>query len=106
MALPVEPSDQARYSSGLYQWLVDREERAARLGGLPWTPEAPSYDGYPDRLAALRAGCALNLPVADLPKHARIGLDTGWVHRATVLPDGTIVLSVDNGRMWAAENGL
>ncbi len=35
------------------------------------------------------------MPVTDLPKHARIGLDSHVWNRATVEPDGTITLSVD-----------
>jgi hypothetical protein len=106
MARATEP-DQAHYSSGFYAWLVDREERAAARPGvaLPWTPEQPSYDGYPDRLAALRAGCAVNLPVSDLPKHARVGMDNHVWNRATVSPDSSITLSIDHGE-WLVENGI
>jgi hypothetical protein len=100
-------ADQARYSSGLYGWLREREELAAtRPGFVVSYPETgTSYSGSPDRLATLRAGCAINLPVGDLPPHARVGLDTHWWCRATVSPDGSITLSRDRGE-WAAENGV
>lgn len=108
MALPVEAADQARYSSGLYGWLLEREELAAtRPGFVLSNPDTgTSYSGLPDRLATLRARCAVNLPVSDLPRHARVGMYSNWVYRATVSPDGTIVLSVDDGHLWAAENGV
>jgi hypothetical protein len=108
MALPVEAADQTRYSSGLYGWLLEREEMAATRPGfvLSYPETGTSYSGLPDRLATLRAGCAINLPVGDLPPHARVGLDDHWPMRATVSPDGTIALNVDNGRLWAVENGL
>lgn len=99
--------DRLRYS-GLYAELADREERAAAThNGMLVNREAgTSYTGYPERLAAVRAGCSIDLPVGDLPPHARVGLDDQWCNRATVSPDGAITLSVDNGRLWAAENGV
>jgi hypothetical protein len=108
MARAMEAADQSRYSSGLYAWLVEREELAHRRPGrtLPWTPEQPSYTGLPDRLITLRAGCAINLPVGDLPKHARVGLDEHWWNRVVVAPDGTITPTNDDALLWAAENGL
>jgi hypothetical protein len=94
--------------TGLYALLADREERAAARPGfvLSNRETGTSYTGLPDRLATLRAGCAINLPVGDLPPHARVGMDTRWNHRATVSPDGTITLSIDTGQLWLAENGL
>jgi hypothetical protein len=108
MALPVEATDQARYSSGLYAWLAEREERAASHPGfvLPARDNGTAYHGYPDRLATLRAGCGLKIAVADLPAHARIGLASHWWNRATVSPDGTIALSDDDGHLWLTEEGL
>jgi hypothetical protein len=107
MARGVE-ANQACYSSGLYGWLYDREELAAtRPGFVVSYPETgTSYSGLPDRLARLRAGCAVSMCVGDLPPHVRVGLDTGWVHRATIAPDSSITLSVDDGHQWAAENGV
>jgi hypothetical protein len=107
MAQVPQTGGQARYSSGLYAWLVEREELAATRKGftLPWSAEQPSYTGLPDRLATLRAGCAINLAVCELPRHARAGLDTHWWCRAVVSPDGSIALSVDQGE-WLAEEGL
>jgi hypothetical protein len=99
--------DQARYSSGLYGWLRDREEQAAAAGGVLSYPETgTSYTGLPDRLARLRAGCSVSMCVGDLPPHARVGLDLGWVHRATVSPSGEVTLSVDDGHLWAAGEGV
>jgi hypothetical protein len=46
----------------------------------------------------------LELPVSDLPRHARIGLPNNWWNRVTVKPDSTIEPIVDEGA-WAAENG-
>jgi hypothetical protein len=54
----------------------------------------------PDRLATLRANCALNLAVCDLPKHARIGLDNHLWNRVIVEPDGTITLAEDDTLRW------
>ena len=105
------PNDagQARYVSGLYGWLAEREELAAtRPRFTLLNADGETYSGYrglPDRLATLRAGCAINLPVSDLPKYARIGLDNHWFNRVIVAPDGTITLRDDHGE-WAAENGL
>jgi len=106
--VPTNTSGTTRYSSGLYGWLVAREERAAiRSGYVLADPKTgTSYSGLPDRLATLRAGCAINLPVGDLPPHARVGLDHHWWNRATVSPDGSIALSVDDGSLWLAEQGL
>jgi hypothetical protein len=95
MAQVPQTGGQARYSSGLYAWLVEREELAATRKGFT----------LPDRLATLRAGCAINLAVCELPRHARAGLDTHWWCRAVVSPDGSIALSVDQGE-WLAEEGL
>jgi hypothetical protein len=87
--------------------LVEREELATTRPGfvLSYTETGTSYSGLPDRLATLRAGSAINLPVGDLPPHARIGLDTRWNHRATLAPDGSITLSGDHGE-WTIENGV
>jgi hypothetical protein len=106
--LPQNTAVPFRDISGLYAWLVEREELAATRPGfvLAYPETGTSYSGLPDRLATLRAGCAINLPVGDLPQHARVGMDTGWVHRATVSPDGTIELSIDNGLIWGIENGV
>jgi hypothetical protein len=99
-----------RYHSGLYEWLTAREELAATKPCFPLlNADGPGYGGYrgmPDRLATLRAGCALNLPVCDLPKHARIGLDNNWWNRVIVEPDGTITLAEEDALLWAAENGV
>ncbi|MCU1698259.1 MAG: hypothetical protein JWR34_4322 [Mycobacterium sp.] len=97
----------ARYSSGVYEWLADREERAAAAkdSTLPWTDEQPSYTGRPERLSKLRAGLAVNVAVSELPRYARLGLDGHWWNRATVEPSGAIELTIDAGE-WAAEQGL
>ena len=47
----------------------------------------------------------MNLPVSDLHRYARDGLDGHWWNRATVEPSGAIELTVDEGE-WAIENGL
>jgi hypothetical protein len=47
------------------------------------------YSGLPNRLKTLRAGCAINLPVSDLPKHARVGVEDHWWNRAVWCPRTT-----------------
>jgi hypothetical protein len=110
MAQVPQTAGRALYSSGLYDWLVSREELAATRPDFSLRKaDGESYSGYrglPDRLATLRAGCSINLPVCDLPKHARIGLDNHWWNRVIVSPDGTITLAKDDTLLWAAENGV
>jgi hypothetical protein len=104
--VPATAASQSRYSSGLYDWLLDREERSARSDFvLADRQTGTSYNGFPDRLATLRAGCAVNVAVGDLPPHVRFGLASHWWNRATVSPDGSIGLSNDQGE-WLRENGL
>jgi hypothetical protein len=95
------------YSSGLYAWLTAREELAATVPGFRLlNADGPGYGGdtgTPLRLVTLRVGGALDLPVSDLPRHARIGLDNNWWSRCTVEPDSTIVPTVDTGE-WAIED--
>jgi hypothetical protein len=52
-------------TSQLYGWLKQREERAywARGRTLAWTPEQPAYTGTDERLAALRCGEPVNVPL-------------------------------------------
>jgi hypothetical protein len=92
--------------SKVYVWPLEREQQAHQRPGctMPWTPEQPSYTGLLDRLATLRAGCAVNVAVSELPRYVRVGMDTRWWNRATVSPDGSITLTVDCGEC-AAENG-
>ncbi|MDT5413034.1 MAG: hypothetical protein QOG14_5254 [Mycobacterium sp.] len=56
-----------RYASGLYAELRDREERAAVVLG---DVAAGTYRGTPERLAAVRAGEPIDMPVGDLPRRA------------------------------------
>ena len=61
--------------SKLYDFLAAREEEAHQQPGyaLPWTPEQPSYDGTPERLAAFCRGEPVDVPVSALPAWARPG---------------------------------
>ena len=100
-----EPQSTGR--SKLYDFLVDREEQALAAGGaLGWLPEQPSYTGTPERLAALRAGEPVDLPLSALPAWARNGDVLHWTRRATVSADGTVAFRDDDGSAWLAENGL
>ena len=91
----------------LYQWLVDREERALAAGRtLVWSPDQPSYDGSPERLAALQRGEHIDLPASDLPPYARAGRRCRWRDRAVVDADGAVEFYDDDGSAWLAENGL
>ena len=87
--------------SSLYVWLLDREEDAGRRVGSP----PGSYDGRPERLAALRAGESVDLPAGDLPRWAIEGVEYHWWVRAIVDPDGSVEFAHDTGQ-WARENGV
>jgi len=96
--------------TGLYGFLVDREEEAHRQPGgvLPWKPGRPRYDSRPERLEAARAGQPIDLPLSELPSWARptdVDDRAGW-HRAVVAPGDTIAVYVDSGEMWLREAGL
>ena len=96
-----------RGDSSLYEWLLRREEEAARQGGsLPWTPEQPGYTGSAERLAALRAGEVVNIPAGALPRRLRADEVYSVWHRAVVSPAGLVRIEVDNGSLWLAEHGL
>ncbi|WP_273734177.1 hypothetical protein [Mycolicibacterium septicum] len=92
--------------SGLYGWLADREERAARHGFALSHGDSPSYRGSAERLAALRAGQPVNLRGVDLPPWARVGVAVRWWTRAVVRADGTVTYQDDDGSAWLAESGL
>jgi hypothetical protein len=53
----------------------------------------------------VRVKGALDLPVSDLPRHVRIGLDNHWWSRVMVQSDSTIVPTVDTGE-WAIAEGI
>ena len=91
----------------LYDWLLAREEEAHQQPGytLPWTLEQPSYDGTPQRLAALQRGEPVDLPVSALPAWARVGEKLHWWRRATVSAD-SVTFYDDDGSEWLTENGL
>ncbi len=92
-----------------------RQERTARLpdpgqgqsvSSLGCRPSDPSYDGTPERLAALQASQTVNLPLSALPPWARLDKTANRCRdRAVVSVDGTIVFVADTGE-WLAENGL
>lgn len=92
---------------GLYAWLRQREEQAHCQPDLtlPWTAERAGYTGTADRLAALRAGRPVNVPVSALPRWARPDGEVRWCDRAVVEPDSVRFVE-DDGRAWLAENGL
>ncbi|MGV0781464.1 hypothetical protein [Mycolicibacterium sp. XJ775] len=98
-------STRSRFS-GLYGWLADREERAARHGFALSPADQPSYTGSAERLAALRAGEPVNIRGCDLPPWARVGVVMRWWIRAVVAPDGTVTYGDDDGSRWLAEDGL
>lgn len=106
MARPSEDVGEGA-GSGLYGWLLRREEQAHGCAGLtlPWTAEQPSYTGTVDRLAALRAGRPVNVPVSALPSWARPVGEVRWWDRAIVEP-GSVRFVGDDGRRWIEENGL
>lgn len=93
--------------TALYAWLRQREERAhCQLDlTLPWTAEQSSYTGTVDRLAALRAGRPVNVPVSALPSWARPVGEVRWWDRAIVEP-GAVRFVGDDGSLWIEENGL
>lgn len=100
------PSSARSRFSGLYGWLADREERAARHGFALSQGDGPSYRGAPEQLAAFRAGEPVNIRAADLPPWARVGVAVRWWTRAVVQPDGTVTYHDDDGSRWMAENEL
>lgn len=67
---------------------------------------SPAYTGCDERLAALRAGRPVDVPVSALPRWARPGEELRWWRRATVSPDGTAAFYDDDGTAWLAEQGL
>jgi hypothetical protein len=102
---PTEAADQI---GAVYEWLLRREQQAYWSPGrtIRWTPEAPSYTGSDERLAVLRAGEPVNVPVWELPGWVRA--ERGkihWWHRAIVSADGAIEFVNDSGE-WLAESGL
>jgi hypothetical protein len=96
--------------TGLYAWLVDREEQAHERPActLPWTPEQPSYTGTPERLAAFRAGEPVALRAWDLPKWARGGERKEFLgnRRAVVWPDGSVQIRVTTAQEMLDDLGL
>jgi hypothetical protein len=97
----------ANTHTGLYAWLLAREDRAVANGGtLSNHDTGTSYDGTPERLACLRAGRPVNIAASDLPRSARADRGTlQWFHRAVVSPGGGVEFVDDNGE-WLAEQGL
>jgi hypothetical protein len=101
------PSDAQSRFAGLYAWRADREQRALAAGGkLPWTPEQPSYDATPERLAALQRGEPVDVQVSALPSWARVGEEPRWWRRVTVSADGSVEFWDDDGSAWLAENNI
>lgn len=97
---------QSRYT-GLYAWLADREQRALAAGGtLDWSPDQPSYDGTPERLAALQRGETVDVALSALPPWARVGQPLRWSRRAVVSADNAVTFHDDDGAAWLVENGL
>lgn len=94
--------------SGLYGWLLAREEqRAARYGRDYVAPEDGAVSRYPrQRLDALRAGRPVELKASDLPPWARQGVECRWWLRAVVSADDSVQFVEDDGRRWLQENGL
>lgn len=102
----VPSAAQSRYT-GLYAWLADREQRALAAGGtLDWSPDQPSYDGTPQRLAALQRGETVDVALSALPPWARDSEPVRWGRRALVDADGGIELYNDDGSAWLVEHGL
>jgi hypothetical protein len=102
-------NDDHSQDAPLYAWLLRREEDALWCPSrtLPWTPEQPSYTGRDERLAALRAGEPVDVPVSALPRWARAGEDLKrWWRRATVSPHGAVTFWDDDGSAWLQENEL
>jgi hypothetical protein len=101
------PEVSSEQSSPLYAWLLRREQEAHERPGLtlPWTQQQPSYTGSPATLEALRNGQPVDVSVSALPKWAREGEQLTWTRRATVSPDGAVVLR-DDAAAWMGEQGL
>jgi hypothetical protein len=91
-------------SSGLYGWLLSREEEAARTGYAK--DGFKVYRHSPERLDELRAGRPINIRASDLPKWARVGMECHWWDRAVVGPDDTVRFEVDDGHWALQEMGL
>jgi hypothetical protein len=91
-------------SSGLYGWLLSREEEAARTGFVK--DGFKVYRHSPDRLAELQAGRPINIRASDLPKWATVGMECHWWDRAVVGPDDVVRFEVDDGHSFLDEHGL
>lgn len=107
MARPSEDVGEGCAGSGLYRWLLRREEQAHRRPDLtlPWAAEQPSYTGTVDRLAALRTGRPINVPVSALPRWAQPAGEVHWWDRAIVEP-GSVRFVEDDGCRWLQDSGL
>ncbi|MFG1931318.1 hypothetical protein ACGFK1_11755 [Mycobacterium sp. NPDC048908] len=92
--------------SGLYATLGEREELAARNGGLVTEASGRVYVGNADRLAAFRTGAPAEMRAGDLPPSVREGDPTHWWRRAIVTAAVAVSFHDDDGSAWLAENGL
>jgi hypothetical protein len=92
------PRNAAPRFDGLYRWLYDRAEQEDR--------QSMPLPGNAARLEAFRRGEPVNVPVSDLPKWAREGVDVrSWSLRAVVSAEGAVAYADDSGE-WLEENGL
>lgn len=81
-----------------------REKLAAAVGVVTDADGSGSWDFSPARLADLRAGRPVDVPVWGLPVGARCGRP-GWWRRAAVDTEGVRFYD-DDGSGWLAEAGL
>jgi hypothetical protein len=101
---PPKPPPAPRSCPGIYAWCKRRELAAYAAGGrVVEVGTGRRYESRPERLAAVRAGEPLNLPLSELPRWARVNASRWW--RAVVSPGDVIELVDDTGE-WSAENGL
>ena len=88
-------------------WVSARLTRSPRKCGTLFNSDTgTSYDGTPERLAALARGEVVEIRAVDLPAWARVGAVCRWWTRAVVRPDNTVTFRDDDGSAWLAENGL
>jgi hypothetical protein len=95
-------------TTGVYAWLLDREEAALAAGGtLGWGPDNRAMT--PTRRGWRRGGpvSPSTSPPAISRRMRRAGRRCRWCDRAVVDADGGVVeFYTDDGSVWLAENGL